>query len=99
MPATPEKQPDDEPAGAEAMEVELIQQLIRSYFYIVRKNIQDAVPKAVSGEHWWLCLLVDLCFVGECVTDGHVSPPAPRSCIFLSIMWRRMFREWYVLGL
>ncbi|XP_062522189.1 dynamin-1-like protein isoform X2 [Corticium candelabrum] len=33
--------------GKQRMEVELIVSLIRSYFLIVRKNIQDSIPKAV----------------------------------------------------
>eukprot|EP00111_Clytia_hemisphaerica_P002853 TCONS_00008044-protein len=37
----------------EQMDSELIQRLIRSYFNIIRKNIQDSVPKAV------MCFLVN----------------------------------------
>ena len=37
----------------EQMDSELIQKLIRSYFNIIRKNIQDSVPKAV------VCFLVN----------------------------------------
>ena len=37
----------------ENMDSELIQRLIRSYFNIIRKNVQDSVPKSV------MCFLVD----------------------------------------
>ncbi|XP_047146365.1 dynamin-1-like protein isoform X1 [Hydra vulgaris] len=37
----------------EQLDLELIQRLIRSYFNIIRKNIQDSVPKAV------MCFLVN----------------------------------------
>lgn len=37
----------------ETMDSELIQRLIRSYFNIIRKNVQDSVPKSV------MCFLVD----------------------------------------
>ena len=31
------------------MEVELVRSLVKSYFKIVRKNVQDAVPKTVRA--------------------------------------------------
>ena len=43
----------DQLSPRERMETELIQSLIRSYFNIVRKNIQDAVPKTI------MCFLVN----------------------------------------
>ncbi|KAH8032527.1 hypothetical protein HPB51_025980 [Rhipicephalus microplus] len=57
-PATPVKKPvnllpEEPPAGPrklsarEQRDCEVIERLIRSYFLIVRKNIQDSVPKAI----------------------------------------------------
>ncbi|XP_065067345.1 dynamin-1-like protein [Rhopilema esculentum] len=48
-----ESQKQRELSSREQMDSELIQRLIKSYFNIIRKNIQDSVPKAI------MCFLVN----------------------------------------
>eukprot|EP00794_Sanderia_malayensis_P006159 gene6159-6869_t len=50
-----ENQKQRELSSREQLDSELIQRLIKSYFNIIRKNIQDTVPKAI------MCFLVNFC--------------------------------------
>lgn len=46
-PRRPEPQPTGDMISRQEFDCELIEKLIRSYFLIVRKSIQDSIPKAV----------------------------------------------------
>ncbi|CAJ0568564.1 unnamed protein product, partial [Mesorhabditis spiculigera] len=47
LPEVPEKTPARKLTPKEQRDCEIIERLIKSYFLIVRKNVQDSVPKAI----------------------------------------------------
>ncbi|CAJ0931099.1 unnamed protein product, partial [Mesorhabditis belari] len=47
LPEVPEKPPARKLTSKEQRDCEIIERLIKSYFFIVRKNVQDSVPKAI----------------------------------------------------